>query len=70
MILRSDECVAQAKQRGVLIAGAGAFAVGRDVPHAVRVSIAVVPHREDVRRGLDILAEILGGVCEPCVQIL
>ena len=68
--LRSDECVAQAKQRGVLVAGAEAFAVGRDVPHAVRVSIAVVPHREDVRRGLDVLAEILGGVCEPCVQIL
>jgi len=68
--LRSDECVAQAKQRGVLVAGAEAFTVGRDVPHAVRVSIAVVPHREDVRRGLQVLAEILGGACEPCVQIL
>ena len=29
--LRSDECVAQARQRGVLIAGAEAFAIGREV---------------------------------------
>ncbi len=68
--LRSDECVAQARQRGVLIAGAEAFAVGRDVPHAVRVSIAAVPHRKDVRRGLNVLAEVLDGVCDPCVEIL
>ena len=68
--LRSDEFVAQARQRGVLIAGAEAFAVGRDVPHAVRVSIAAVPHREDVRQGLHVLAEILDGVCDPCVLIL
>ena len=68
--LRSDECVAQARQRGVLIAGAEAFAVGRDVPHAVRVSIAAVPHREDVRRGLNVLAEILDGMTDPCVEIL
>ena len=68
--LRSDEFVAQARQRGVLIAGADAFAVGRNVPPAVRVSIAAVPHREDVRRGLNILTEILGGACDPCVQIL
>ena len=68
--LRSDECVAQARQRGVLIAGAEAFAVGRDVPHAVRVSIAAVPHREDVRRGLNVLSEILDGITDPCVEIL
>ena len=67
---RSDEFVAQARQRGVLVAGAEAFAVGRSVPPAVRVSIAAVPHREDVRRGLNVLSEILGGACEPCVQIL
>ena len=67
---RSDECVAQARQRGVLIAGAEAFAVGRDVPHAVRVSIAAVPHRDELRRGLEILAEIFEGCCDPCVQIL
>ena len=68
--LRSDECVARAKQRGVLIAGAEAFTVGRDVPHAVRVSIAAVPHREDLRRGLAIVAEILDGASDPVAQIL
>lgn len=68
--LRSDECVEQARQRGVLVAGAEAFAVGRDVPHAVRVSIAQAPHREDVRRGLEMLAEILDGASTACVQIV
>ena len=68
--LRSDECVAQARQRGVWLAGAEAFAVGREVPHAVRVSIATVPDRAELRRGLEILAEILDGHAEPCIQIL
>ncbi len=68
---RSDECVAQARQRGVLVAGAEAFAVGRrDVPHAVRVCIARVPRREDLRRGLEILGEVLEGCSDPCVDIL
>jgi DNA-binding transcriptional MocR family regulator len=67
---RSDECVARARQRGVLIAGAEAFAVGRDVPHAVRISIAQVPEQDDVRRGLRILADILDGSGDPCVDIL
>ena len=68
--VRSDECVAQANQRGVLVAGAEAFAVGRDMPHAVRVSIAAVPHREELRRGLEILAEVFVGCSDPCVEIL
>ena len=68
--LRNDECVAQARQRGVRVAGAEAFAVGRDVPHAVRVSIAAEPDREELRRALEILAEILGGNSDPYVQIL
>ncbi len=68
--LRSDECVARARQRGVLVAGAEAFTVGREVPHAVRVSIGAVPERRDVRRGLEILAEILDGASEPVAQIL
>ena len=68
--LRSDECVAQARQRGVWLAGAEAFTVGRDVPHAVRISIAAVPRREELRRGLEIVAEILDGATEPCTDIL
>jgi DNA-binding transcriptional MocR family regulator len=68
--LRSDECVAQARQRGILIAGAEAFAVGREVPAAVRVALGAVPHREDFRRGIEVLAEVLEGCSDPCVQIL
>jgi hypothetical protein len=62
--------VAQARQRGVLVAGAEAFAVGRQVPHAVGVCVAMVPHREDVRRGLEIVADILDGASAACVQIV
>jgi len=68
--LRSDECVARARQRGVLIAGAEAFSVGRTAPHAVRVCIAEVPHREHVRRALEILRDILDGASDPVAQIL
>jgi len=68
---RSDECVGQARQRGVLVAGAEAFAVGRkEVPHAVRVCIGSVPRRDDLRRGLEILREVLEGCCDPCANIL
>lgn len=68
---RSDECVGQARQRGVLVAGAEAFAVGRgDVPHAVRVCIGSVPRREDLKRGLEILGEVLEGCSDPCANIL
>ena len=65
-----DECVAQLRQRGVLIAGAEAFAVGRNVPAAVRISIAQVPHREDLRRGLEIVRTVISGCSDPYVQIL
>ena len=68
--LRTDEFVHQARQRDVLITGAEAFAVGRDVPHAARVCIAMVPHREDFRRGISILADILDGASGPSPQIV
>jgi DNA-binding transcriptional MocR family regulator len=68
---RSDECVGQAKQRGVLVAGSEAFAIGRrNVPHAVRVCIASVPNRDDLRRGLEILGDVLEGCSDPCANIL
>ena len=68
---RSDECVGQARQRGVLVAGAEAFSIGRpNVPHAVRVCIGSIPRREDVRRGLEILGEVLEGCSDPCANIL
>jgi DNA-binding transcriptional MocR family regulator len=68
--VRSDEFVARAQQRGVRVAGAEAFAVGREVPAAVRVAIAAVPERDELRRGLEILAELLSGDLDPCVHIV
>jgi DNA-binding transcriptional MocR family regulator len=68
---RSDECVAQAKQRGVLVAGAEAFAVGRrEVPHAVRVAISSPATREAVRSALTTLADMLGGGPGPGIDVL
>jgi DNA-binding transcriptional MocR family regulator len=68
---RSDECVGQARQRGVLVAGAEAFSVGRPtVPHAVRVCVGSIARREDVRRGLEVLGEVLEGCSDPCANIL
>lgn len=68
--MRSDELVTRARQRGVLVAGAEPFTVGREVPAAVRVSIAAVPHREDLRRGLETLAELLSRDLDPCIHIV
>jgi DNA-binding transcriptional MocR family regulator len=68
---RSDECVAQAKQRCVLVAGAEAFAVGRrEVPHAVRIAISSPPTRDDVRAALTTLADMLAGRPGPGSEVL
>ncbi|MEN8375150.1 MAG: PLP-dependent aminotransferase family protein [Gemmatimonadota bacterium] len=68
---RSDELVGQARQRGVLVAGAEAFVVGRsEVPHAVRISLGRPRTREQLARGLSIIADILEGCTNPCATIL
>jgi DNA-binding transcriptional MocR family regulator len=68
---RSDELVAQARQRGVLVAGAEAFVVGRsDVPHAVRVSLGRPLTRERLEHGLSVLVDVLEGCTNPCATIV
>ncbi len=68
---RSEDFVASARQRGVRIAGAEAFAVGRGhVPHAVRISSGPVRSRERFQGALDALADLLEGAVEPCAGIL
>ncbi len=68
---RSDELVAQARQRGVLVAGAEAFVVGRsEVPHAVRVSLGLPATRARLEHGLSVLVDILEGCTNPCATIL
>jgi len=68
---RSDEFVAQARQRGVLVAGAEVFAVGRRVvPHAVRIAISAAESRDTVRTALVALAELVDGAPGAQVEVL
>lgn len=61
----SDEATVQARERGVIVSGAGAFAVGRsNVPQAIRLSLGAPP-RDELERGLSILAELLAGGAAP-----
>ena len=57
---RREAFVAEARRRGVGVAPAEAFAVGRQpVPHAVRICLSAARDRTQLERGLGILAEIL-----------
>jgi DNA-binding transcriptional MocR family regulator len=57
---RAADFQAEAEARGVLLLTGEAFAVGRaPAPHAVRLGIGKPDTVDDVRRGLDILSEIL-----------
>jgi DNA-binding transcriptional MocR family regulator len=48
------------RQRGIGVLPADAFAIGREpVPHAVRINVAAARSQEDLRRGLEILAELM-----------
>ena len=61
----TDEFVAQARARNVIVVGAGAFAPGRQpLPQAVRLSLGI-PTRSDLARGLSVLVEILAGHAAP-----
>jgi len=58
--LTSAKFAAEAQSRGVMISPAEIFAVGKKSPlNAVRLSIGAISSREQLRRGLHILAEIL-----------
>lgn len=61
----ADEFVEAARQRNVLVIGAGAFAVGRrQTPQAVRISIGV-PSLVALQAGLTTIADILAGGASP-----
>jgi DNA-binding transcriptional MocR family regulator len=50
-----------AHQRGVGVLPGDAFAVGREpVAHAVRINVSAARSRDDLRRALGVLAELLG----------
>jgi DNA-binding transcriptional MocR family regulator len=57
---RREEFTAAARQRGVGLAPADAFAVGRlTVPHAVRICVTAAPDIARVERGLAVVAQLL-----------
>jgi DNA-binding transcriptional MocR family regulator len=57
---RTTEFVEAAREKGVAIDPASAFAVDRArAPHAVRVSLSAAAGHDRLRRGLQVLAEIL-----------
>ncbi len=57
---RASDFKAEAESRGVLLLTGESFAVGRaPAPHAVRLGISKPDTEEQVRRGLEILADIL-----------
>ncbi len=55
----ADDFTAQARQKGVLLTAAEAFAVSRPTPHAVRLCLGAARSRGDLNRALDIVAELL-----------
>jgi DNA-binding transcriptional MocR family regulator len=57
---RREDFVSETRQRGVMLTGADVFMVGRGAaPHAVRVGLSMPMRREDVRHGLEVIAELL-----------
>lgn len=62
---RRDSFAAVLRARGVDLTSAEAFAVGRDpAPHAVRLCLGAARSREELRRGLELVAEVVGGAGE------
>ena len=56
---RREDFVSETRQRGVMLTGADVFMVGRGAaPHAVRVGLSMPTRREDVRHGLEVIAEL------------
>ena len=59
---RREVFAAEARGRGVGLASAEVFAAGRQpVPHAVRLCLQAPESRDDLARGLSIIADILAG---------
>lgn len=63
---RGESFADAARRRGVGVTPASAFAIGRTaVPDAVRVCLGAARDREQLERGLRVLADLLGATPEP-----
>jgi DNA-binding transcriptional MocR family regulator len=58
---RAEDVAAAARTRGVLVAPASAFAVGRPAGEAIRICLCATPSRAQLERALAIVAELLAG---------
>jgi DNA-binding transcriptional MocR family regulator len=68
---RSEEFIAQAKRRGVLVTPPEAFVPGRsDAPHAVRVCLGSARSRPQLEEGLKVIAEILSSSPKPNLSVI
>ncbi|HEY9063774.1 MAG TPA: PLP-dependent aminotransferase family protein [Burkholderiaceae bacterium] len=57
---RANAFVTVARQRGVAVLAADAFAIGQHaVPHAVRINVAAARSRDDLKRGLELLVSVM-----------
>jgi len=57
---RANAFVTVARERGVAVLPAEAFAIGQHaVPHAVRINLAAARSRSDLGTGLALLAEVM-----------
>lgn len=67
---RSADFAAQAQKRGVIVTPSEAFVVGREAsPHAVRVCLGSARTREQLERGLRLLAALLQSSPEPALTV-
>jgi DNA-binding transcriptional MocR family regulator len=67
---RASQFVAEARARGVLLTPAEAFVVARPAPQAVRVCTGAVRTREQLARGLEIVAGLLKSAPEEHLSIM
>jgi len=68
---RREEFAALARARGVVVAPAEAFAVGRQpVPHAARIALSTARDRRELQRALTIIAGVLADRPESCSPLV
>ncbi len=68
---RSDEFLAQARRRGVLVTPPEAFIPGREeAPHAVRVCLGAARSRAQLEEGLKIIRDLLHSSPKPNLSII
>ncbi|HYG85744.1 MAG TPA: PLP-dependent aminotransferase family protein [Azospirillum sp.] len=68
---RHDEFVTETRRRGVVVIGSDTFAVARTgAPHAVRIGLCMPHTREEVARGIGILADTLASPAGAALSIV